>query len=128
MRAFAVLIAGVLIGGLGLMGLLLIDPSMAAPAFAQPTLSQPAQNPLNDRPAAWPFGDEQATAKQPESGLGKPRWRSSTATRHVPTEAEAALTGALHPATDRVMALLIGWILLALLGGGMLVPRRQPRS
>jgi hypothetical protein len=144
MRALAVLLAGVLIGALGLIGLLLIDPTLAAPAFAQPALAQPAQGSLRDEPAAWPFADEPASARQPgpatarqsdpataqqsDPALDNRRWRASTATRHVPTPEEAALTGALHPATDRVMALLIGWILLALLGGGLLVPRRLPRS
>jgi hypothetical protein len=49
--------------------------------------------------------------------------RVSTATRHVRSPEEAALSGELHPATDRVMALLVGWVLLASLGGGLLAPR-----
>lgn len=47
----------------------------------------------------------------------------STATRHVRSPEEAAVSGDMHPATDRVMALLVGWVLLASLGGGLLAPR-----
>lgn len=49
--------------------------------------------------------------------------RTSTATRHVRSPGQAAETGELHPATDRVMILLVGWVLLASLGGGLLAPR-----
>jgi hypothetical protein len=45
--------------------------------------------------------------------------RTSIATRHIPSPSESALTGAVHPATDQAMAMLIGLALLVLVGGGL---------
>lgn len=64
----------------------------------------------------------EVSAHPPELALtpiGEGGRRLSYATRHVPSREEAAMTGALHPATDRVMVLLTGWVLLALTGGGL---------
>jgi hypothetical protein len=54
---------------------------------------------------------------------GRPLPLTSYATRHVPSPEEAALTGAMHPATDRVMTYLIAWVMMALVGGGLLAGR-----
>ncbi|WP_156934817.1 hypothetical protein [Pseudonocardia spinosispora] len=54
----------------------------------------------------------------------------STAVRHVPKPGEPSSPGVLHPATDKAMALLIGWIMLALIAGGLCAgrPARRPVS
>ena len=51
----------------------------------------------------------------------------STATRHVPGPGEPPRTGP-DPATDRAMALVVGWAVLALVGGGLLAGRRPGLS
>ncbi len=89
--------------------------SVAAPA------AQPAEPPA--RPATEPVAQPAAQAAEPA-----PVPRTSIATRHIPDRTDAAEAGSLHPATDRAMALLIGWALLALLGGGLFagrLPRRR---
>lgn len=54
----------------------------------------------------------------------------STAVRHVPKPGEPSSPGVLHPATDKAMALLVGWIMLALIAGGLCAgrPGRRPVS
>ncbi|MGI8814114.1 MAG: hypothetical protein ACR2G2_02140 [Pseudonocardia sp.] len=137
----AFMFACALVGLLGLTGATLADsasgepavfePALAQPAVIVPALGQPAPPALAQPATVEPATAQPATAQpataQPalaQLAVARPAWRASTATRHVPTRAESALTGAMHPATDRVMALLIGWVLLAVLGGGLLAPRR----
>ena len=101
--AVVVVLVCVLAGLLGLTGVILAESVAPSPALVQPALVQPAPvRPAELRPVVS---------------------RVSIATRHVRTAQEAAATGALHPATDQVMALLVGWVLLAMLGGGLLAPR-----
>jgi hypothetical protein len=121
--AVAVVLVCVLAGLLGLTGAILAEsvppsPALVQPALVQPALVQPALvRPALVRPAlVRPALVRPAEIQQAVS-------RVSIATRHVRTAEEAAMTGAMHPATDQVMALLIGWVLLAMLGGGLLAPR-----
>ncbi|HTF54625.1 MAG TPA: hypothetical protein VK735_44895 [Pseudonocardia sp.] len=51
----------------------------------------------------------------------------ATATRHVPSSTRALPPGVENPVTDRAMALLIGWAMLALVGGGLFAGRRPRR-
>lgn len=102
-----VVVACVLVGLVGLTGVIIAESVPAAPALVQPALVHPAM--------------VQPALVQPN--LDEPVPRTSIATRHVRSPEEASMSGAMHPATDRVMALLIGWALLALLGGGLVAPR-----
>ena len=52
----------------------------------------------------------------------------ATATRHLPASARALPPGVENPVTDRAMALVIGWAMLALIGGGLFVGRRPRRA
>jgi hypothetical protein len=51
----------------------------------------------------------------------------ATATRHLPLSGRALPPGVENPVTDRAMALVIGWAMLALVGGGLFVGRRPRR-
>jgi len=51
----------------------------------------------------------------------------ATATRHLPSSARALPPGVANPVTDRAMALLVGWAMLALVGGGLFAGRRPRR-
>lgn len=51
----------------------------------------------------------------------------ATATRHLPISERALPPGVENPVTDRAMALVIGWAMLALVGGGLFVGRRPRR-
>jgi hypothetical protein len=51
----------------------------------------------------------------------------ATATRHLPASPRALPPGVENPVTDRAMALVIGWAMLALIGGGLFVGRRPRR-
>jgi hypothetical protein len=50
----------------------------------------------------------------------------ATAVRHVPRPGEPASLGGPDPATDKAMALVIGWMVLVLLAGGVCAGRRVP--
>ncbi|WP_156994170.1 hypothetical protein [Pseudonocardia acaciae] len=50
---------------------------------------------------------------------------ASTATRHVPEVGEPGARRGPSPATDRAMALLVGWGVLVLIGGGFCCGRRR---
>jgi hypothetical protein len=52
----------------------------------------------------------------------------ATATRHLPSSTRALPAGVENPVTDRAMALLIGWAMLALVGGGLFAGRRARRA
>lgn len=67
---------------------------------------------------------EQATAAAPS----RPAMPFvATATRHTPISTRALPPGVEDPATDRAMALLVGWGLVVLVGGGLFAGRR-PRG
>lgn len=44
---------------------------------------------------------------------------TATAVMHVPTPEQPASEGQMAPLTDKAMVLLIGWVMLVLLGGGV---------
>jgi hypothetical protein len=44
---------------------------------------------------------------------------TATAVMHVPTPGQPASDGQMEPLTDKAMVLLIGWVMLVLLGGGI---------
>jgi hypothetical protein len=118
----AVTLACIVAGILGMTGVALVDGQPSEQALVTPAVIAPG---VEDSVPVWgdaAAGNEQST--DPSTA------HTSFATRHVPTQAESELTGALHPATDRVMTLMIGWMLLAILGGGVLAggaraPRRR---
>lgn len=124
-RGVAVTLACIVAGILGLTGAALVDGEPSEQAVVAPAVIAPGAE--NSAPV---WGDA-ASGNEHDPGMA----HTSFATRHVPTQAEAELTGALHPATDRVMTLMIGWMLLAILGGGLLAggaktsrPRRRPSA
>jgi hypothetical protein len=45
------------------------------------------------------------------------------ATRHAPTSTKDLPPGVENPVTDRALALLVGWTMLALIGGGLFAGR-----
>jgi hypothetical protein len=47
------------------------------------------------------------------------------ATRHAPTSTKDLPPGVENPVTDRALALLVGWTMLALIGGGLFAGRRS---
>lgn len=49
------------------------------------------------------------------------------ATRHAPTSTKDLPPGVENPVTDRALALVVGWTMLALIGGGLFAGRR-PRA
>jgi len=51
----------------------------------------------------------------------------ATATRHQPASSRELPPGVENPVTDRAMALLVGWAMLALVGGGLFASRRSRR-
>lgn len=117
-----VTLACVVAGILGLTGAALVDGEPSEQAVVAPAVIAPGTG--NSAPL---WGDA-ASGNGQDPGPA----HTSFATRHVPTQAESELTGALHPATDRVMTLMIGWMMLAILGGGLLAggartvrPRRR---
>jgi len=115
----AVTLACIVAGILGLTGAALVDGQPSEQALVAPAMIAPGAE-----TAAPMWGDAATGNEQSADSLA----HTSFATRHVPTQAEAELTGALHPATDRVMTLMIGWMLLAILGGGILAGgARAPR-
>ena len=125
-RVVAVTLACIVAGILGLTGVALVDGEPSEQALVAPAVIAPGAE--NSTPV---WGDAAAGNEQADASLA----HTSFATRHVPTQAESELTGALHPATDRVMTLMIGWMLLAILGGGVLAGgarapgvRRRPRN
>ena len=115
----AVTLACIVAGILGLTGVALVDGEPSEQAVVQPAVIAPGVE-----GSTTPVWGDTASQKERDSSVAP----TSFATRHVPTQAEAELTGALHPATDRVMTLMIGWMLLAILGGGVLAGgARAPR-
>ncbi len=118
-RVVAVTLACIVAGILGLTGAALVDGEPSEQAVVSPAVIAPG---VDGSAPVW--GDAAAGNAHPDSSVAP----TSFATRHVPTQAESELTGALHPATDRVMTLMIGWMLLAILGGGLLAGgARAPR-
>jgi len=121
------IVVGCVVAGLaGLTSALVV--SHLAPAASHPAAPEPA----GDHPLLERIGNLPSLVAPLRAGLGLDRSADqgqptvptmSTATRHVRSPEEAAMSGEQHPATDRVMALLIGWVLLASLGGGLLAPR-----
>lgn len=64
---------------------------------------------------------EQATA----SSAAKPVTPFvATATRHDPASTRALPAGVEDPATDRAMTLLVGWVVVVMVGGGLFAGRR----
>lgn len=119
-RVVAVTLACIVAGILGLTGAALVDGEPWEQAVVQPAVIAPGAE-----GSAPVWGGAAASNEQSADSSMAP---TSFATRHVPTQAESAMTGALHPATDRVMTLMIGWMLLAVLGGGVLAGRaKAPR-
>jgi hypothetical protein len=119
----AVTLACIVAGILGLTGAALVDGEPSEQAVVAPAVITPGAE--NSAPV---WGDA-ASGNEHDPSVA----HTSFATRHVPTQAESEATGALHPATDRVMTLMIGWMLLAILGGGLLAggawsPRSRPRK
>lgn len=127
-RVVAVTLACIVAGILGLTGAALVDGEPSEQALVAPAVIAPGLGGTTGSTPVW--GDAAAgNEKSSDPNLA----HTSFATRHVPTQAESELTGALHPATDRVMTLIIGWMLLAILGGGVLAggaraPRSRPRQ
>jgi hypothetical protein len=114
----AVTLACIVAGILGLTGVALVDGEPSEQAVVQPAVIAPGVE------TSTPVWGDAASGNEQDSSLA----HTSFATRHVPTQAESEITGALHPATDRVMTLMIGWMLLAILGGGLLAGgARAPR-
>ena len=109
-RVVAVTLACIVAGILGLMGVALVDGEPSEQAVVQPAVIAPGVE------GSAPVWGDAASGNEQDSSTA----HTSFATRHVPTQAESERTGALHPATDRVMTLMIGWMLLAILGGGLL--------
>lgn len=120
-RVVAVTLACIVAGILGLTGAALVDGQPSEQALVAPAVIAPG---VEGSTSAW--GD---AATGNEQSADPDMAHTSFATRHVPTQAESELTGALHPATDRVMTLMIGWMLLAILGGGLLAGgAKAPRT
>jgi len=122
-RVVAVTLACIVAGILGLTGAALVDGQPSEQALVAPAVIAPGVE------GSMPARGDAATGNEQSADPA----HTSFATRHVPTQAESELTGALHPATDRVMTLMIGWMLLAILGGGLLAggakaPRNRRRQ
>jgi hypothetical protein len=66
-----------------------------------------------------------ATATEPGAPGAPGAPLVATAVRHVPRPGEPASPGALDPAADKAMVLLIGWAMLALLGGSVIAALRR---
>jgi hypothetical protein len=80
-------------------------------------------------PAARPVGRPLlglVCASRPDAAAAPAKHRfTATATRHLPASAGPLPPGVDNPVTDRVMALVIGWAMLALVGGGLFAGRRE---
>jgi hypothetical protein len=82
-------------------------------------------------PHRWAAGCEErlGAAVAPDAavpGGSARRVPASTATRHIPAPGERVGRRGVNPATDRAMALLIGWGTLVLICGGLCCGRRRP--
>lgn len=127
-----------------------LGPTAATPAGAAPeSPAQPATVttstdpvPPAAAPPATPAGSNASTASEvsPDPGYsaagatpgliaaggstGGLAPMRATAVLHVATPSQPASPGQMDPITDKAMVLLVGWVMLVTLGGGVCVGRR----
>ncbi|HEY1968353.1 MAG TPA: hypothetical protein VGH89_10425 [Pseudonocardia sp.] len=118
-------------------------PADAVPADAVPADAVPADTlPPAAAPPATPAGSNASTASEvsPDPGYsaagatpgliaaggstGGLAPMRATAVLHVATPSQPASPGQMDPITDKAMVLLVGWVMLVTLGGGVCVGRR----
>ena len=147
-RGLVVAVACAVGAVLGLSGATLADATLAAcgtaPAARPDGVAQPgavarevdAGQPVSPErtvlvvePAPRPVGRPLlglVCASRPEAAAAPAKHRfTATATRHLPASAGPLPPGVDNPVTDRVLALVIGWAMLALVGGGLFAGRRE---
>lgn len=115
------------------------DPASAdAPSAGPDTSSARAGSVIPAYPGAGSGADVPADPNAPaysaagsSSGLvtaggptGAPAPMRATAVLHVPTPEQPASPGQMDPITDKAVVLLVGWVMLVMLGGGVCVGRR----
>lgn len=115
--------------GPGLMGTSITRTQ--AEATPRPALFQPRRQVSREHRAGAGCEERLGAAVAPDAALpaGPPRRvPASTATRHIPAPGERVDHRGMNPATDRAMALLIGWGTLVLICGGLCCGRRRPEA
>ena len=118
---------------LGLSSATLADATLAAcggTAAQRSGQAGPAVRPVDhaDSPAGRHLLIGAVCDQRDEAAPGRPGAPFvATATRHLPSSTRALPPGVENPVTDRAMALLIGWAMLALVGGGLFAGRRSRR-
>lgn len=113
-RALVVVIACAVGAVLGLGAFALAQAASGCAGSIGPGLTAGCEERLGAAVAPGGIGDG--------SARGVP---ASTATRHVPDVGEPGGRRGPSPATDRAMALLVGWGVLVLIGGGFCCGRRR---
>jgi hypothetical protein len=126
LRALVIMFACVVGALLGLSTFGMTEVASQCGGFAEPGAGEPESG-------SWPteFCEERlgsAAVAPGAPGASATALLPSTATRHVPTGAEPGGRRGPNPVTDRAMAMLIGWMLLALIGGGFCAGRRSRRQ